>query len=105
MTSQGTAHGRFTRAIERRNLFQAEFALREMGTPSLLVVLDSLRELRCVKCGGTVARDVSSFATYGANASFLRKLRFVKFASCPGAGCGLKETSRQAGAYWELMGP
>ena len=40
MTSQGTAHGRFTRAIERRNLFQAELAHREMGTPSLLVALD-----------------------------------------------------------------
>jgi uncharacterized protein (TIGR03118 family) len=38
MTSQGTAHGRFTRAIQRRNLFQAELAFRDMGTPSLLVV-------------------------------------------------------------------
>jgi hypothetical protein len=36
MTSQGTAHGRFTRAIQQRNLFQAELALREIGTPSLL---------------------------------------------------------------------
>lgn len=27
MTSQGSAHGRFTRAIERRDLFQAELAL------------------------------------------------------------------------------
>jgi len=42
MTSQGTAHGRFTRAIHRRNLFQAELALREMGTPLLLVALDYL---------------------------------------------------------------
>jgi hypothetical protein len=31
MTSQGSAHGRFTRAIQRRNLFAAEIALREMG--------------------------------------------------------------------------
>ncbi len=37
MTSQGTASGRFTRAIQRRDLFQAELSLREMGTPSLLV--------------------------------------------------------------------
>jgi hypothetical protein len=36
MTSQDTAHGRFQRAIQRRNLFQAELAMREMGTPSLL---------------------------------------------------------------------
>ena len=49
MTSQGTAHGRFTRAIQRRNLFQAELALREMGTPSLLVALDYLELLAEVK--------------------------------------------------------
>ena len=49
MTSQGTAHGRFTRAIERRNLFQAELALREMGSPSLLVALDYLELLADVK--------------------------------------------------------
>ncbi len=40
MTSQGTASGRFTRAIQQRNLFAAEIALREMGTPSLLLALD-----------------------------------------------------------------
>jgi hypothetical protein len=49
MTSQGSAHGRFTRAIEQRNLFQAELALREMGTPSLLVALDYLDLLAEVK--------------------------------------------------------
>jgi hypothetical protein len=48
MTSQGTAHGRLTRAIERRNLFQAELALREMGTLSL-VALDYLDVLAEVK--------------------------------------------------------
>ena len=35
MTSQRTAHGRFQRAIQRRNLFQAELAIREKGMPSL----------------------------------------------------------------------
>lgn len=35
MTSQGTAHGRFTRAIQTRNLWAAEMALRELGNPSL----------------------------------------------------------------------
>ena len=40
MTSQGRAHGRFTRAIKTRNLFAAEMALREMGTPSLLDLVD-----------------------------------------------------------------
>jgi hypothetical protein len=49
MTSQGSAHGRFQRAIQRRNLFQAELAMREMGTPSLLdalTYLDLLAEVR-----------------------------------------------------------
>lgn len=42
MTSQGSAHGRFTRALKMRNVFAAELALREMGTPSLLDALDYL---------------------------------------------------------------
>jgi hypothetical protein len=35
MTSQGTAHGRFQRAIQRGHLLAAETAAREMGTLSL----------------------------------------------------------------------
>jgi hypothetical protein len=35
MTSQGSAHGRFTRAIRQRNLFQAELAARELRSLSL----------------------------------------------------------------------
>jgi hypothetical protein len=35
MTSQGTAHGRFQRAIASRNLLNAETAAREMGGLSL----------------------------------------------------------------------
>lgn len=42
MTSQGTAHGRFTRAIKTRNLWAAETAMRELGTVSLLDALDYL---------------------------------------------------------------
>jgi hypothetical protein len=42
VTSQGSAHGRFSRAIRSRNLFQAELALREIGKPSLLDALDYL---------------------------------------------------------------
>ena len=50
MTSQGTAHGRFTRAIQQRNLFAAQIALREMGNnPSLLVALDYLALLAELK--------------------------------------------------------
>jgi hypothetical protein len=47
MTSQGTAHGRFTRAIQQRNLWAAESSLRELGNVSLedaLGYLDLLAE-------------------------------------------------------------
>jgi hypothetical protein len=40
MTSQGSAHGRFTRSIKQRNLFQAEIAAREMRGLSLPDSLD-----------------------------------------------------------------
>jgi hypothetical protein len=35
VTSQGTAHGRFTRALATRNLREAEIAARELGQLSL----------------------------------------------------------------------
>ena len=47
VTSQGSAHGRFTRAIQQRNLWAAETSLRELGTVSLedaLGYLDLLAE-------------------------------------------------------------
>lgn len=44
MTSQGTAHGRFQRAIHRRHIQAAEMAAREMGGLSLADAL-SLCEL------------------------------------------------------------
>lgn len=47
MTSQGSAHGRFTRAIQTRNLWAAEMSLRELGSASLedaLGYLDLLAE-------------------------------------------------------------
>jgi hypothetical protein len=40
MTSQGSASGRFTRAIKQRNLFQAEIAAREMRGLSLADALE-----------------------------------------------------------------
>lgn len=49
MTSQGSASGRFTRAIRERNLFGAEMAMREMATPSLLLALDYLELLAEVR--------------------------------------------------------
>jgi hypothetical protein len=39
MTSQGTAHGRFQRAIQRRHLHAAEMTARELGEVSLAVAL------------------------------------------------------------------
>lgn len=47
MTSQGTAHGRFTRAIQQSQLWAAESSLRELGTVALedaLGYLDLLAE-------------------------------------------------------------
>jgi hypothetical protein len=49
MTSQGTAHGRFQRAVEQGNLFAAEIALREMGQPALSVALEYLGLLARVR--------------------------------------------------------
>ena len=45
MTAQSSAHGRFTRAIAARNLFQVEVALRELRGVSLLDALDYLELL------------------------------------------------------------
>jgi hypothetical protein len=47
VTSQGSAHGRLSRAIQTRNLWAAEMALRELGSVSLedaLGYLDLLAE-------------------------------------------------------------
>jgi hypothetical protein len=49
LTSQGTARGRFTRAVHQRNLFAAQIAHREMRDPSLAVALDYLELLADVK--------------------------------------------------------
>lgn len=59
MTSQGTASGRFTRAIQQRNLWAAEMSLRELGAPSLemaLAYLDLLAEQKPEKLERTAVR-------------------------------------------------
>jgi hypothetical protein len=53
MTSQGTAHGRFTRAIANGNLRGAEMAARELGRLSLDDALDL--------CGLLAERDPERF--------------------------------------------
>jgi hypothetical protein len=40
MTSHGSASGRFTRAIQRRNVLGAEMAMRELGDVPLSLALD-----------------------------------------------------------------
>jgi hypothetical protein len=49
MTSQGSARARFVRAIQTRNMWGAEMALREMGKPPLLDALSYLELLAEVK--------------------------------------------------------
>jgi len=69
MTSHGTAHGRFTRAIQQRNLWAAETSLRELGSVSLedaLGYLDLLAEQKpekleraCVRWHGRVETEAT----------------------------------------------
>jgi hypothetical protein len=44
MTSQGSAHGRFQRALQRRHIVAAEMAAKEMGQLSLI---DALSLVAC----------------------------------------------------------
>jgi len=53
MTSQGTAHGRFQRAIHRRHVQAAEMAAREMGGLSIADAL-SFCELLAKRRPGTL---------------------------------------------------
>jgi hypothetical protein len=54
MTSQGTAHGRFQRAIRRRHVQAAEMAAREMGQLSLI---DALTLVACYARTGSPKFD------------------------------------------------
>ena len=69
MTIQGTAHGRFTRAIQQRNLWAAETTLRELRDVSLedaLAYLDLLAEQKpekleraCVRWHGRLETEAT----------------------------------------------
>jgi hypothetical protein len=66
MTSQGSAHGRFSRAIQTRNLFQAELAIRELGQLSLLdalAYLELVAEVRPEKLERAAVRWHGRLAT------------------------------------------
>jgi hypothetical protein len=54
MTSQGTAHGRFQRALRRRNVREAEMAAREIGQLSLI---DALALVACYARTGSPKFD------------------------------------------------
>jgi hypothetical protein len=54
MTSQGTPHGRFQRAINRRHVQAAEMAAREIGQLSLI---DALALVTCYARSGTPKFD------------------------------------------------
>jgi hypothetical protein len=49
VTSAGSPHGRFSRAIRTKNLWAAEMSLRELRDPSLVDLLDYLELLAEVK--------------------------------------------------------
>jgi hypothetical protein len=51
VTSQGSPHGRFSRAIRTQNLWAAEMSLRELRDPSLVDLLDYLELLAEVNPG------------------------------------------------------
>jgi hypothetical protein len=54
MTSQGTAHGRFQRAIRRQHVVAAEMAAKEMGQLSLV---DALSLVACYARTGSPKFD------------------------------------------------
>jgi hypothetical protein len=54
MTSQGSAHGRFSRAIQRRHVRAAEIAAKEMGQLSLI---DALASVACYSRTGSPKFD------------------------------------------------
>jgi hypothetical protein len=60
MTSQGSAHGRFQRAIERRNLFHAELAARKMQHVNL-----ALESRMCARDPANGAAQESNLPTVG----------------------------------------
>jgi hypothetical protein len=64
MTSQGTAHGRFTRAIRNPNLLNAEIAAREIGElslPDALAFRPLLAEADPPRFDRAIARWVARF--------------------------------------------
>jgi hypothetical protein len=89
MTSQGSAQGRFQRAIKRRNLFAAEMALRELDYISLANAL-ALTLLICEEAPQRYER-----------AAVRWHVRFVEEAK----GIGLKDSQLALASLAALFGP
>jgi hypothetical protein len=73
VTSQGSAHGRFNRAIQQRNLWAAENSLRELGRVSLedaLGYLDLLAEQKPEKLERAAVRWHGRLETEAPNLDF-----------------------------------
>jgi hypothetical protein len=86
MTSQGTAHGRFQRAIHRRHVQAAEMAAREMGGLSLadaLALALLIAESDPERWPRAAARWHARFVQEaGASGWTKRPWRFQPFALC-----------------------
>lgn len=72
MASQGTAHGRFTRAIASRNLFAAEIAARELRGLALNDALDLVVLIAEVKPERLEAAALRWHGRFELEASLLR---------------------------------
>ena len=85
LTSQGSAHGRFTRAIHQRNLWAAEVALRELGRVSLedaLGYLDLLAQQQPEKLERAAVRWHGRLETEAPSLTQCAAIRF-SWSVCP----------------------
>jgi hypothetical protein len=99
MTSQGSAHGRFQRAIKRRHLLAAEMAARELGGLNLAEALDLtllMREIDRWRFERAAARWLERFIEEQAPTLSEIALASTALAEVGGAGDGsLRELLRQ----------
>src|SRR5947199_5706325 len=86
MTSQGSAHGRFQKAIQRRNLFQTELAMRELGTLSLL---DDLAYLELLTRGRSPKLERAAIRWHGRLATEAQTLTLAESQLALAAVAGL----------------
>ena len=106
MTSQGTAGGRFTRAIQQRNLWAAEMSLREMGhAPTLeyaLAYLDLLAEQKpekleraCVRWHGRLETEATFLSLAESQLALAALASLVRGGAGRGRGVAAAAAARQ----------